>query len=128
MAIDYKKRQAVLFPNPDKRLDLYDIRKELANAEHAPWKIEVTVTGEVVDYTKVYSGGHSHPRKAVKVKETGQQFILKEGEHLDKLLKAGHKNVKISGEVPAFLERSLPLLVIREFKAAPEKNAKEADE
>ena len=121
VAIDSKKRQAVLFPNPKKRLDLYDIRKELRNAEHAPWKIEVTVTGEVVDLSKVYSGGHTHPRKALKITETGQQFILKEGEELDKLLAAGHKKVTISGEVPTFLERYQPLLVIKAFNKAKEK-------
>ena len=30
--MDHKKRQVTLFPNPQKRLDLYDIRKELRNA------------------------------------------------------------------------------------------------
>ena len=122
MEVDYTKGQATLFPSPKKRLDLYDIRKELRNAEHAPWKIEVTATGEVVDITKVYSGGHTHPRKALKIKETGQQFILKEGEELDKLLNAGHEKVTIEGKVPSFLERYQPLLVIKAFKAAKEHN------
>ena len=121
MDLDYKKRQVTIFPNPKKRLDLYDIRKELRNAEHAPWKIEVTVTGVVVDLSKVYSGGHTHPRKALKIKETGEQFILKEGEQLDKLLNAGHKKVTISGEVPTFTEKYLPLLVIKAFSEAKEK-------
>ena len=119
--INYEKRQATIIPNPKKRLDLYDIRKELRNAEHAPWKIEVTITGEVVDINKVYSGGHSHSRKALKIKGTNQQFILKEGKELDELLKAGHKKVTISGEIPAFTEKYLPLLVIKAFKEAKEK-------
>ena len=118
--INHKKHQVTLFPNPEKRLDLYDIRKELRNAGRIPWKIEVTVTGEVVDYTKTYSGGHLHPRRALKVKETGQQFLLIEGEQLDKLLvfvKEGHEKVTISGEIPAFDEKYLPVLVIKAFKA-----------
>ena len=118
--IDYKNGQATIFPKPKKVLDLYELRRELRNAEHAPWKIEITVTGEVTDYTKVYSGGHTHPRKALKVLETGQQFILKEGKQLDKLLEAGHKKVTISGEVPALLEKGLALLVIKAFKEAKE--------
>ncbi len=118
--IDYKNGQVTIFPKPKKVLDLYELRRELRNAEHAPWKIEITVTGEVTDYTKVYSGGHTHPRKALKVKETGQQFILKEGKQLDKLLEAGHEKVTISGEVPALLEKGLALLVIKAFKEAKE--------
>ncbi len=118
--IDYKNGQATIFPNPKKVLDLYELRRELQNAGHAPWKIEITVTGEVTDYTKVYSGGHNHPRKALKVKETGQQFILKEGKQLDKLLNAGHKKVTISGEVPALLEKGLALVAIKAFKEAKE--------
>lgn len=119
--MDHKKHQVTLFPNPKKPLDLYDIRQDLQNAGRIPWKIEITVTGEVVDYTKTYPKAHLHHRKALKVKETGQQFNLIEGEQLDKLqdfVKAGHNLVTISGEVPAFGEKQVALLVIKAFKEA----------
>jgi len=121
MNIDPKTRTVTITPEAKKSLDLYDIRQELQNAGRIPWKIEITVTGEVVDYTKTYSGGHSHPRKALQVKETGQQFLLIEGEQRDGLLdfvKAGHEKVTISGEIPAFDEKHLPVLLIKVFKAA----------
>ena len=121
LKIDHKKHQVTLFPNPKKPLDLYDIRQDLQNAGRIPWKIEVTVTGEVVDYTKVYPKEHLHSRKALKVKETDQQFILIEGEQLDELIdfvKAGHGQVTLSGEIPAFDEKHLPVLVIKAFKEA----------
>ena len=121
VTIDYQKRQVTLIPNPEKLLDLYDIRQDLQNAGHLPWKIEVTVTGEVVDYTKTYPKGHLHSRKALKVVETDQQFSLIEGELLDKLLdfvKAGGEKVTVSGEIPAFGEKQVALLVIKAFKEA----------
>jgi hypothetical protein len=102
-------------------LDLYDISKELRNVGRIPWKIEITVTGEVVDYTQVYSGGHFHPRKALKVRETDQQFLLIEGEQLDKLLafvKEGHEKVTVFGVVPAFNEKYLPAFLIQAFREA----------
>jgi hypothetical protein len=121
LEIDHKTHQVTLFPNPKKPLDLFDIRQELQNAGRVPWKIEITVTGEVVDYTKTFPKAHLHHRKALKVKETGQQFNLIEGEQLDKLqefVKAGHNLVTISGEIPAFGEKQVALLVIQAFKEA----------
>ena len=123
LSIDAKTGTATIFPNPKEVLDLYEIRKELRNAERAPWKIEIIATGVVVDYTKVYSGGEARPRKALKVNQTGQRFILLEGKQRDMLLdsvKAGQK-VTIFGEIPVFNEKSLPVLVIKEFKKATEK-------
>ena len=122
-SIDYKTKTLTIFPNPEKSLDVYDIRQELGNAERPPWRIEIVLTGEVVDYTKTYSGGMVRPRKALKVKKTGQRFILKEGKQRDMLLdavKAG-REVTVFGEIPAFIEKNLPLLVIKEFTVAKEK-------
>ena len=123
LIIDSKTGTATIFPNPKEVLDLYDIRQELRNAERAPWKIEVIATGDVVDHQKTYSGGEIRPRKALKIKETDQRFILLEGKQRDMLLdsvKAGEK-VTIFGEIPVFNEKSLPVLVIKEFRVAKAK-------
>jgi len=124
-SIDKKTRTVTVFPNPKTTLDLYEIRKELRNAQRTPWKIEIVATGVVVDYQKIYSGGEVRPRKALKIKETGQRFILLEGKGRDMLLdavKAGQR-VTIFGEIPAFNEKNLPVLVIKDFVVQNEKRA-----
>lgn len=121
--IDRENRSVTILPKPKTYFHLYDIRQELQNAGRPPWKIEVVVTGEVVDYNKTYSGGHSHPRKAVKVttgkrKESQLLFILMEDDERDKLLDfvaAGHKEVRIAGEIPVFEEKNLPVLIVKNF-------------
>ena len=131
MTVDRKRRQVVLHPGPLSHIDLYDLRQELRNANRSAQrgrgtspnlqKIEVTVAGKVVDYIKTYSGGVINPQKALEVRGTGQLFLLHDGIQLRELLdfvEAGHEQVMLTGAVPGFREKHLPVLAIKEFKAA----------
>lgn len=124
--VDAKAKTAVIYPDANQPFDLYEIRKELRNAEQAPKKIDLIVTGEIADYAKVYSGGVVHPRKVLRVKETGQRFVLNEGKHLETLLdsaKAGQP-VTVVGRIAGFSEKHLPVLTIDGFTATAENLAK----
>jgi len=125
-SIDPKTHTLTIYPSGKKPLDLYEIRQELRNAERIPWKIEIIVTGKVIDYQKIYSGGEMRPRKALKIEATDQQFILIEGTQRDMLLEAvtERQEVTIFGEIPAFNEKSRPVLVIKDFKVVKEKKSK----
>ena len=60
---------------------------------------------------------------SAQIEKVTPHFLLPEGEQLRKLLdsaNAGHDTVRISGEVPAFREKHLPLLTIRTSKAVGE--------
>lgn len=121
--INREERKVTVFPTHKKPLDLYELRKELRNAGYAPWKIEVVVTGEVTDFFKVYSGGELHARSTIRIEETGERFILKEGVQLDKIRNLGNEKVTVTGVVPAFIEKYLPLLVITEVRVANEETS-----
>ena len=116
----------VIYPNANQPFDLYEIRKELWNAEQPPKKINLIVTGVITDYAKVYSGGVVHPRKVLRIKETGQRFVLNEGKQLENLLdsvKAGQP-ITVVGRIVGFSEKHLPVLMIEDFAESTENLAK----
>ena len=124
--IDAKAQTVVIYPNANQPFDLYEIRKELRNAEQPPKKINLIVTGEITDYAKVYSGGVVHPRKVLRIKETGQRFVLNEGKQLENLLdsvKAGQP-ITVVGRIVGFSEKHLPVLMIEDFAESTENLAK----
>ena len=75
------------------------------------------------DFFKVYSGGELHARSTIRIEETGERFILKEGVQLDKIRNLGNEKVTVTGVVPAFIEKYLPLLVITEVRVANEETS-----
>jgi len=116
--VDVDKNEKAAFVYPDARVsfDLYQLQKELRNAEQAPKRISVIVTGEVTDYAKVYSGAVLTPQKVLRIKETGQRFVLF-GKHLSNLLDAVETggSVTVSGTIVGFREKHLPVLVVEDF-------------
>ena len=112
-----------ILPKLKTHFHLYDIRQELQNVGRPPWKIKVVVTGEGTDYTKTYAGGRRHPRKAVKTttgKGTESQLLfllMEDGErdNFPNFVAAGHKEVRIAGEIPVFEEKNLPVLIVKDF-------------
>lgn len=122
--VDYATSRVTIVPKEDARVQLWDIVRELQNADRVPVRTTVLMDASVEDYAIALAPrARVFIRKVLSVPSHASRFVMSRTGELDATVAAaaiGSGTVSVFGEVPAFDTKSLPILIVRKVKAAGE--------
>ena len=122
LTITPEKHRVTFVPKSNARVQLWDIIRQLRNAERIPVRTTVLAAGHIEDYlVSLAPRERLFMRKVLFVAENGLRFMLNERDGFAEAVAAsasGTKPVTVFGEVIAWDEYHLPILVVKAVKAA----------
>jgi hypothetical protein len=122
--VDYATSRVTIVPKEDARVQLWDIVRELRNADRIPVRTTVLMDAHVEDYAVALAPrARVFTRKALWTPSHGSRFVMSRTGELEATVSAaamGGGKVSVFGEVPAFDTKALPIFIVRRVKAAGE--------
>ncbi len=120
--VSAEKQRVTFVPKEDTRVQLWDVIRQLKNAERIPLRTTILASGMVEDYTvSLNPRGRVFTRKALFDPDTGIRFLLNSGGAFADVLSlsaGGSEAVAVFGEVVAWDKYHLPILVVDTVKSA----------
>ena len=122
--VDYETSQVTFVPKEDARVQLWDIVRQLRNAERPPIRTLVLMDARVEDYSVALAPrARMYTRKALWSESHGARFVMSRTGALEETVDAaaqGNGEVSVFGEVVAYDTKTLPIFIVRKVKAAGE--------
>jgi hypothetical protein len=120
--IDYETSQVTFVPKEDARVQLWDIVRQLRNADRPPVRTMVLMDASVEDYSVVLAPrSRIYTRKALWTQSHGLRFVMSRTGALDETVNVAAQSngeVSVFGEVVAFDTKTLPIFIVRKVKPA----------